>query len=651
MPTVPNISGPQVALRPIPGAREGVDEQVNSPLEAFGGGQAARGIDVSPLAAQAKQIFEEEKQKADNTAILGAAAQLSALETSLTVKTRQRMGQDALSAPDDVAKEWQAATQQIQGSLANDTQRAAFAHYETQHWANVDSVVQHHVADQTQALGAQVVDAYIANETNATLQNGTPDRAAQATANIRAVIKDHLNKKYAGQIPEGVLDQEQRESVSKLNVAFIQQLIGNGNIATAGQYLAAHRDEIAGAQLGPLEKTIAHGEILHQAQQQRDAIISGRIPGLVAEGNVDVTDRPRVTNADGSISTVRSISIEDDSKTILIPTVSDDGRILTNDEAVAEYRRTGKHLGIFSGERAADAYARRLHEAQSALLDGVGDGKVRIGPPTEDDAMAQVYHIDEPTGQLQQETERLVRQHYADVATHASRERLDANQRISNQLDQTHDLTKIELSPDWQLITPTEKAEFRATEFKLRNPRVETDKDTWYSLLNIAKLDKASFERIDLNKYKDKLSDSDWHELALKQSNEGVQDQARAQSESKATETKAEAALQRTLTTAKSDAHFYARKVEAAQLSGNQDEVTAFGARLADANTRTRNALQAIATQKAGGAPVASSKSAARTPATAQMLKDVAAKGPHYADYLRSMGIDVPLVLPKPPQE
>ncbi|KAF1041782.1 hypothetical protein [Xylophilus sp.] len=88
--------------------------------------------------------------------------------------------------------------------------------------------------------------------------------------------------------------------------------------------------------------------------------------GLVERGNINLNNRPVVKNSDGTISTVRSMSFEEDDREVLVPTVSDDGRIMSDDEAIQTYRKTGRHLGKFNNPQDADRYAEQLHLQQEA---------------------------------------------------------------------------------------------------------------------------------------------------------------------------------------------------------------------------------------------------------------------------------------------
>jgi hypothetical protein len=87
--------------------------------------------------------------------------------------------------------------------------------------------------------------------------------------------------------------------------------------------------------------------------------------GLIEPGNIDLNNRPVVKNANGSISTVSSMSIEADGKEYLIPTISKTGEKWTPEQAIANFRKTGEHLGAFKDVQSATKYAKELHEQQA----------------------------------------------------------------------------------------------------------------------------------------------------------------------------------------------------------------------------------------------------------------------------------------------
>ena len=108
-----------------------------------------------------------------------------------------------------------------------------------------------------------------------------------------------------------------------------------------------------------------NAEQAKQAKQAKQAFYSAYPRALIEKGNIDIHNRPVVKNQDGSISMVRSMSTNIDGREVLIPTVSDDGRIMSEDEAIDNFMRTGRHLGMFDNPDDATAYAESLHNQQA----------------------------------------------------------------------------------------------------------------------------------------------------------------------------------------------------------------------------------------------------------------------------------------------
>lgn len=107
------------------------------------------------------------------------------------------------------------------------------------------------------------------------------------------------------------------------------------------------------------------------------SVVTGEVPVVYSEdvpvnmiqaGNIDIHNRPIVENPDGTYSTVKSMIVGLKEKgqeiQVVIPTVSEDGRIMSEKEAIAEYEKTGKHLGKFTDVESAEAFAQELHLEQ-----------------------------------------------------------------------------------------------------------------------------------------------------------------------------------------------------------------------------------------------------------------------------------------------
>lgn len=136
------------------------------------------------------------------------------------------------------------------------------------------------------------------------------------------------------------------------------------DVIASPQYQALAPEQKAQAQEQYFNEVVAP-QAGENAEQAKQAFYSAYPRGLLEKGNIDIHNRPVVKNSDGSISTVLSMSTNIDGREVLIPAVSDDGRIMSDDEAIDNFMRTGKHLGMFDNPDDATAYAESLHNQQA----------------------------------------------------------------------------------------------------------------------------------------------------------------------------------------------------------------------------------------------------------------------------------------------
>ncbi len=101
----------------------------------------------------------------------------------------------------------------------------------------------------------------------------------------------------------------------------------------------------------------------YQAQLNDGPSIDASKPvGAVVAGNIEHMGRSEVDNRDGTTSTVRSMSFNDGpGREVLIPTAYD-GAVHSDDEAIANYRKGGQHMGVFRTPEGATAHAEQVHD-------------------------------------------------------------------------------------------------------------------------------------------------------------------------------------------------------------------------------------------------------------------------------------------------
>ncbi|EMX0849499.1 hypothetical protein AAF302_000706 [Pluralibacter gergoviae] len=350
MPVVPTVTGRQVENR-------GVSTQG---FQAFNGPNV--GDALVSAGGQALDVFGQAKQRADVAMSQDALLQLNQTGSDLLTNPQNGLltlqGKNALGKGQEYTQQFDAKAQELAMQLPESARQGFMQQAQQQRIQFASQAGRHEIGQ---------LNSYEEGQFQATLTTGSQAAATMYGDNAGYVM---ANKQVFQQIDSyGAAHGWSPEQISAKKIEFKE--------ATA----KATAENAVGANY--LQVRQQNGELSDTAAGSRRATINpyGGEPsttkGMVTQGNINLFNRPSVKNKDGTISTVRTISIGTDAGEVLIPTVSDDGKLLSDDDAIALYERTGKHLGIFDNPDDATAYAEKLHDQQDQYYVKVGNGEAR----------------------------------------------------------------------------------------------------------------------------------------------------------------------------------------------------------------------------------------------------------------------------------
>lgn len=246
-------------------------------------------VDISPVTKLVSGIQEEEQQKADHTAILGADAQLAQVQNTLLydpqIGAMNVRGQAAAQAHRDAMDAWTKSSSKIEVGLS-ENQKLAFRKVAQARTQDFDRALAQHADTEIQRSILDTSQANIDSERSLTLQNfakfGDLARVQQGIDHQRNALT--LAAPLLGDSPE-VTSRKIAEEVSTVHSGVLNVMIAKDQDLAASKYLQDHLTELEPGALAEMQKHVDLSSLRGESQRRSDSILASTatLSGAIAE--------------------------------------------------------------------------------------------------------------------------------------------------------------------------------------------------------------------------------------------------------------------------------------------------------------------------------------------------------------------------------
>ena len=274
MPVVPRYDSPEVRLGGFSSERN----NVNAPIEAFGGGQ---GLDraANAFSSLASEISKDISNRADQLMVLDADKKASDLETKLLHDPNSgalnKRGKDAFGLPDVVPNDFSKGMDEIRKGLTTDTQKMAFDRMALQRSEGINRQIQIHVSNQIKAFDDETTTASLSGKQNDAITNYDDiGKVSNSINEQHAILTDYAKANGKGQI---WLDEKKLEASSKTNIGVVTRMVDNSMTPLAKEFFDQNKKNFTGEDAEKAEKLIKHSSVLGEAQKASDDILAQKL--------------------------------------------------------------------------------------------------------------------------------------------------------------------------------------------------------------------------------------------------------------------------------------------------------------------------------------------------------------------------------------